>query len=143
MNEQVRSLFQRYQQFFMRSLTGQFDPDAVKSLYASEFIDASPAGVMTGKNDDALIAAMAQGYEHYRKIGTKEMVVRGIRISPVDDLHCVAHVSWTAVYQRDDLPRTAIDFDVHYLVQVLDGEAKVFGWMAGDENALLKECGVI
>lgn len=143
MEEQVRALFRRYQEFFMNSLAGRFDRDAVKALYASEFIDASPAGVMAGKNDEALIAAMAQGYEHYRKIGTKEMTVRGIRISPVDDLHCVAHVAWTAVYQRDDLPRTAIDFDVHYLVQVRDGEAKVFGWMAGDENALLKERGVI
>lgn len=143
MEEQVRALFRRYQEFFMNSLAGRFDRDAVKALYASEFIDASPAGVTTGKNDEALLAAMAQGYEHYRKIGTKEMTVRGIRISPVDDLHCVAHVAWTAVYQRDDLPRTAIDFDVHYLVQVRDGEAKVFGWMAGDENALLKERGVI
>lgn len=143
MEEQVRALFRRYQEFFMQSLAGRFDRDAVKALYASEFIDASPAGVTAGKNDEALLAAMAQGYEHYRKIGTKEMTVRGIRISPVDDLHCVAHVAWTAVYQRDDLPRTAIDFDVHYLVQVRDGEAKVFGWMAGDENALLKERGVI
>ena len=35
-----------------------------------------------------------------------------------------------------------IDFDVHYLVQKLDGEAKVFGWVSGDEQALLKKHGI-
>ncbi len=36
-----------------------------------------------------------------------------------------------------------IDFDVHYLVQNLEAKAKVFGWVAGDEEALLKEHGII
>ena len=38
------------------------DMDEVASLYASEFIAASPAGVMAGKNDDQLKQVMAQGY---------------------------------------------------------------------------------
>lgn len=71
------------------------------------------------------------------------MRIRGLRISPINDLHCVAHVSWTATYARVDLPETAIDFDVHYLVQILDGAAKVFGWVSGDEQALLKQHGII
>jgi len=37
----------------------------------------------------------------------------------------------------------ALDFDVHYLVQALEGEAKVFGWVLGDEQALLREHGII
>ncbi len=65
--------------------------DEVASLYASDFMAASPA--MSGKNDDQPKRVMA-------------------------------HVAWTATYDRKDLPETAIDFDVHYLVQVLDGEAK-------------------
>ena len=40
----VRKLFERYENFFNRSLGGDMDMDEVASLYASEFIAASPVG---------------------------------------------------------------------------------------------------
>ena len=138
----VRRLFERYQRFFTRALGGDLDGAEAASLYAAEFIAATPAGVMSGKNDDAFVAAMAQGYERYRAIGTKAMTVRAVRVSPIDDLHCVAHVAWTATYARDGREDVAIDFEVHYLVQMLGDEPKVFGWVSGDEEALLRRHGV-
>lgn len=139
----VRKLFTQYERIFRQSLAGEIDMDEVASLYASDVIAASPAGVMSGKNDDQFRQVMAQGYAHYRAIGTKEMRLRHVRLSAIDDCHCVAHVAWTATYARKDQPDTAIDFDVHYLVQILDGEAKVFGWVSGDEQALLKQHGIV
>ncbi|MFD4839136.1 nuclear transport factor 2 family protein [Achromobacter sp. NPDC058515] len=143
MEPAVRKLFERYERFFNQSLHGVVNMDEMASLYASAFVAASPAGVMAGKNDDQLKQAMAQGYARYRAMGTKEMRIRDVRISPVDELHCMAHVAWTAVYARKDQPDTIIDFDVHYLVQTRDGAAKVFGWMSGDEQALLKKHGIV
>lgn len=143
METSVRNFFERYESFFNRSLGGDTDMDEVAALYASEFIAASPAGVMTGKNDDQLRQVMAQGYARYRAIGTKEMRIRNLRLSPIDDHHCVARVAWTAIYARKDQPDAAIDFDVHYFVQKLDGEPKVFGWVSGDEQALLRKHGII
>ncbi len=143
METEVRKLFERYENFFNRSLAGNASMDEVASLYAPEFIAASPAGVMAGKNDDQFRQAMTQGYAHYRAIGTKGMRVRDVRISPMDEHHCVAHVAWTATYARDGRSDVAIDFDVHYFVQKLAGEPKVFGWVSGDEQALLKEHGVV
>jgi hypothetical protein len=143
MESAVRKLFERYESFFNRSLGGDMDMGEVASLYASEFIGAAPAGVMTGKNDDQFKQVMAQGYAHYRAIRTKEMRIRNVRLSPIDEHHCVAHVAWTATYARKDQPDVAIDFDVHYFVQKLDGEPKVFGWVSGDEQALLRKHGVI
>jgi hypothetical protein len=142
METSVRKLFERYESVFKASLRGEVDMDEVAALYASEFIAASPAGVMTGKNDEQLKQVMAQGYAHYRAIGTKEMRIRSLRISPMDEHHCVAHVAWRATYARKDQPDVAIDFDVHYLVQQLGAEPKVFGWVSGDEQALLKEHGI-
>jgi hypothetical protein len=142
MEAAARKLFERYESFFNRSLGGDVDMDEVASLYASDFIAASPAGVMTGKNDDQFKRVMEQGYAHYRAIGTKEMRIRGVRISPIDEHHCLAHVAWTATYAREEQPDTVINFDVHYLVQKLDGEAKVFGWVSGDEQALLRKHGI-
>lgn len=143
MEASVRELFERYESVFNRSLGGDSDMDEAAALYASEFIAASPAGVVTGKNDDRLKEVMAQGYARYRGMGMKEMRLRNVRLSPVDDHHCVAHVAWKAIYARKDQPDAAIDFEVHYLVQKLDGESKVFGWVSGDEQALLRERGIV
>jgi hypothetical protein len=143
METAVRNLFAGYQRFFNRALAGDFDLDEGRSFYTSEFIAASPAGVAAGKNDDQLGSIMEQGYERYRAMGTKEMRMRDVRLSPMDEHHCVAHVAWTAIYSRQDAPDISIDFDVHYLVQKLNGEPKIFGWVSGDEQALLKEYGIV
>jgi hypothetical protein len=143
MEASVRKFFERYESFFNRSLGGDTAMDEVAALYAAEFIAASPAGLMTGKNNGQLKQVMAQGYARYRAIGTKEMRIRDVRLSPIDDHHCVAHVAWTATYTRKDQPDAAIDFDVHYFVQKLGGAPKVFGWVSGDEQALLRKHGII
>jgi hypothetical protein len=142
METESKKLFERYERLFSRSLAGDIDMDEVASLYASSFIAASPKGVVTGKNDDQLKDVMAQGYAHYRSIGTKEMRIRDVLISPIDARHCVAHVAGTAVYARNEQPDVTIDFEVHYLVQKLDGDPKIFGWVSGDEQALLKKHGI-
>ncbi len=87
----VENLFERYERFFRQSLAGDIDMEEVASLYASEFMAASPAGVMAGKNDEQFGKTMAQGH----------------------------------------------------LVQKLDGEPKIFGWVSGDEQALLRKHGII
>ncbi|MCX8477549.1 MAG: hypothetical protein MT490_17305 [Sphingomonas sp.] len=66
MESSVRRLFERYARVFNRSLGGDMDMDAVAALYASEFIAASPAGVVTGKNDGQLEQVMMQGHARYR-----------------------------------------------------------------------------
>src|SRR5690606_28535031 len=124
-----KRLFERYESFFNRSLGDNVDMNELATLHASDLIGAAHTGVMDAKNDDEFKQFMAQGYDHSRAIGAKEMRIRNIRLSPIDELHCVAHVAWTATYARKDRPDVAIDFDVHYLVQMLDGEQpKVFGW---------------
>jgi hypothetical protein len=143
METSVRKFFERYERFFKQSLGGDMDTTELASLYASHFIGASPAGVMTGKNDKRLRQVMAQGYAHYQAIGTKEMRIRNVATSPIDEHHCVAHVAWTAIYARQDQTDITIDFDVHYLVQKLGAEPKIFGWVSGDEQAVLRKHGII
>lgn len=143
MESAVRKLFDRYERVVRDALAGRSDPEGTAALYAAEVIAASPAGVRSGRNDETFRQVLAQGYEHYRAIGTREMRIRELRITPIDAHHCLAHVAWRAVYARDDLPETAVDFDVHYLVQVLDGTARVFGWVAGDEEAALRRRGIV
>jgi hypothetical protein len=139
----VKELFERYEKVFRGALRGSTDVNEAALLYASEFIAATPAGVMTGKNDEKLTQIMATGYERYRAMGMKDMRMRGLRISPIDEQHCVAHVAWTATYAREPQPDITIDFEVHYFVQALNSGPKVFGWVSGDEQAVLREHGII
>jgi hypothetical protein len=139
----LRMFFAQYESFFNRALAGDADMDGIAALYAPEFIAASPTGVMSGRNDVQLKQDMIKGYERYRVIGTKKMRMRDLRLSPMDDHHCVTHVAWTATYARKDQPDLTIDFDVHYFVQQLDGKPKIFGWVSGDEQALLRSRGII
>jgi tellurite resistance-related uncharacterized protein len=143
MEASVRELFERYERLFNRALSGVVDLDEVASLYAPEFIGAAPGGVMTGKNDEYFAQAMALGYANYRNIGMKDMRLREVRIAPIDEFHCLAHVAWTATYSRWDQADVAIEFDVHYFVRHLDEEPKVFGWVTGDEEGVLREHGIL
>jgi len=142
MEAAVKKLFERYESLFNRALQGETDMEAIGSLYASDVIGASPLGVMCSRNDDGFLQFMEQGYGHYRAIGTKEMRLRDVAITPIDEHHCLSRVAWAAVYAREGRPDAVIDFDINYLVQKLEGEAKVFGWITGDEQALLREHGI-
>jgi hypothetical protein len=62
METSVRKFFERYASVFKQALAGEIDMEEVASLYASDFIAASPAGVLTGKNGDQLKQVMEQGY---------------------------------------------------------------------------------
>jgi hypothetical protein len=140
----VERLFERYEEFFNKALAGDdLDMDQVAALYADEFIGAAPAGVMTGRNDTGFRTALARGFAQKREIGTRSMRIRGLRLSPIDDLHGVAHVAWAAVYARPARPDAVIDFEVHYLVRQVQGDARVFGWISGDEQPLLREHGIV
>lgn len=143
MQTAAETLFARYQRFFMASLAGHIDPAEIEALYAPEFIAASPEGIRAGRRDAEFAAQMAAMQKNYRAIGTQAMALHHVRVTPIDDLHGVAHVGLRAVYARDDLPETVIDFQVHYLIQMQDGAAKVFGWISGDESAALRDHGVI
>lgn len=143
MQAQLSEFFARYELLFRRSLGGDVDMEAVASMYAAEFIAASPAGVRSGKNDASLKQVMRDGYAYYRTIGTKDMRVRNVTVSTMDDCHCVAHVAWRATYERQGRADVVIDFVVHYLVQTLHQQPKIFGWVSGDEQALLKKHGIV
>ena len=141
--DSLEKFFQRYERFFMQSLNGEINGEETSELYAPEFIAASPIGVQAGKNDAAFCQALSDGYKQYRKIGTKGMCVRNVEMLQIDELHCIASVAWTASYQAANQQQIDIDFDVHYLMQELNGKLRIFGWISGNEQELLKQYGVI
>jgi hypothetical protein len=76
-------------------------------------------------------------------MGTKNMKMDGVDVHEIDATHCVVRVSWNSTYQKPGSAETDIPFDVSYLLEQRDGKLRVFGWIAGDEEALLKANGVL
>jgi hypothetical protein len=143
MEAAVRKFFEGYESLFNKALGGDIDMEAALNLYACEFIAASPMGVMAGRNDAQLKQTIKEAYARYRTLGMKGARVRNIRCVKIDDHHCMAHVAWRATYAGKGKHDIAIDFVVHYFIQRLDEGPKVFGWVSGDERALLSQHGII
>jgi hypothetical protein len=139
----ITLFFEQYAALFNAAIAGAADIEAISRMYASELIGASPAGVATAKNDDQLETVMTHGYARYRAMGMKQTSVQSLSVIPLDERHCVAKVAWQSTFQPEGKPEIAVDFVNHYLIQSLDGTPKVFGWITGDEQALLKQHGLV
>jgi hypothetical protein len=139
----VEGFFADYAEGFNQALGPSPDLDAIAARYTESFIAAGPQGVAVARNDEAFKETLRKGYEFYRSIGTKEMRVRSVDVHPIDDLHALASVHWGSRYIAKDGRAVSIDFDVHYLLQLIGWEPKVFGFISGDEQAVLREHGLV
>lgn len=138
----VEQFFHRYAMAFKDGLEGSLDMEALRSLYSTQFIAAGPQGVMAGDNDDAFGERMSKGYEQYRQIGTKAMIVTAVEVHPIDKTHCLAHVDWNSEFEKDGR-HIDVPFTNTYLLEQSDGKLKAFVWITGDEVQLLKDNGLM
>lgn len=142
MQQAIQDLFQQYERQTNAALAGKSDIEALMELYDDAFIGSSPAGVMTGTKDHEFQKALTAGFSRNCQIGAQRMEIEAMRIEPIDTIHAVVHVDWRARYESGGARKT-IDFSSAYLTRVVDGKARVFGWITGDEEAELQKHGVI
>lgn len=143
LEQTVHAFFERYAQLSADALEGRADLDAISALYAENMFAATPAGVFPGQNDDTLRTALGNGFEQYRAIGTRALLIESIDVHRIDEFHCIAKVGWNGVYDRGNDPDIEIRFNVHYFLQMRGDHPVVFGWISGDEEAVLKDHGII
>ena len=119
------------------------DVDGAVASFANYFIEASPNSVMCGKNDEQFRAVIPQGFAFYKSIGTTAMNVAGVDVTPLDELHAMARVHWDSRYRRQDGDEVRIEFDVIYFLQVRDGQPKIFAYVTGEEQQVLRDHGLL
>jgi hypothetical protein len=141
----LTAFFAQYSARFNRGLgeTPAVDAEGTAAAFTDCFLAANPAGVWCGKNDEQFLAQIPQGFAFYRSIGTQSMTIDGLDITPLDDLHAMVRVHWNSRYIKQDGSEVAIPFDVIYLLQILDGQPKIFAYITGDEMQVLKEHGLL
>ena len=142
MYKAIKDLFDRYERHTNAALAGALNMGAIIDLYDDAVIGSSPAGVMAGSNDKDFHKALAAGFERNRQIGARRMEIENLRIEQVDAMHALAHIDWRAIYDSKASPKI-IAFSNAYLVRIENGQARIFGWITGDENAVLRRHGII
>lgn len=142
--EAVENFFDAYAKRFNSSLHGaDVDVEGTVDSFANCFVEASPVGITCGKNDNEFRNNIPKGYDFYRNIGTRSMTISKKEITILNDLHAMVKIHWDSEYQKKDGNKVLIDFDVFYFVQRTEKGIKIFAYITGDEQKVLKEHGLI
>lgn len=145
MTDKIREFFAQYEARVNNALGEMpvIDAVATAEAFSNCFIAANPVGVNCGKNDEQFQSQILQGFEFYRSIGTKSMEISGLTVTSLDEFHVQARVFWRAFYIKRDGTTERIDFDVIYLLQTMGERPKIFAYITGDEQRVLRERGLI
>ena len=141
---QINNFFDRYAARFTNAITiGEVDVERTAEAFANCFIEASPVGITCGKNKRKFRAAIPKGYEFYKSIGMTSMVILNKEITLLDNLHAMVKIHWKSSFIKKDNSPVDIEFAVIYFLQEQEGEYKIFAYITGDEQAALKEHGLV
>jgi hypothetical protein len=119
------------------------DVEATADAFTCCFIAATPNEVVCNENDAAFRASIPRGFEFYRSIGTRSMRIASLDVNELDELHAMVKVRWNSLYRRPDKSEVRVDFDVIYLIRLTGEEPRIFGYITGDEDRLLRDHGLI
>lgn len=141
--EEIIKFFDRYESQFNAALAETTDDASeVANSFAQYFIEASPAGILAGTNDDKYRKMIPKGWAAYRRMGVTSMNIIHREITLLDDLHAMVKIDWRCLYSKND-DQGNIDFVVYYLLHQSEDELKIFAYITGDEQKALKEHGLI
>lgn len=139
--QQIERFFAEYEARANRALGGAPDVEADSAAFTDCFIEAHPGGVVCFQNDEKLREALTKNYRMQRDLGAKSMKILALDLTRLDDFHTLAKVRWEIAYQKSGA-ETKVDFDEFYFVQTSDDASKVFAYIAGDQEKLLKDNGL-
>ena len=143
MEKNIYNFFAAYEKRFNDALKGETDVEAMANAFAPYFVEASPAGIHGGSNDPEFRKRIPQGMEFYCQIGTHSMEIVAQDVTPLDDMHYMVKIHWKATYKNKDNTDLAIEFDVIYFLQYREDELKIFAYITGDEDKVMREHGLI
>jgi len=142
--QQLDHFFDLYEERFNKALRDyQVDVEGTANAFAESFIEASPVGVVSGKNDQQFREMIPQGYRFYRNIGTESIDIVSKDIIILDDFHSMVKVFWDCKYTKKDLSKGHVEFNVKYFVQTMNNEHKIFAYITGNEQKVLEEEGLL
>jgi hypothetical protein len=142
--KRLNDFFNSYADRFNNALKGGTpDIEGTIKSFSDCFIGASPTGVSCGNNNEEFKIAILQGYSFYKSIGVKTMDIISLQTTVLDNFHEMTKVRWKSSFVKKDNSKGSIEFENIYLTQTKENEPKIFTYITGDEQAVLKEHGLI
>ncbi|MFZ6010461.1 MAG: hypothetical protein ACOYXT_08935 [Bacteroidota bacterium] len=140
----IEDFFTEYETNFKDSIAGRLSDlsGIMQHAFADYIIESTPAGVSCIKNDETFLKKIRQGQDFYRSIGSKAMSIVSKEVTLLDDFHAMVKIYWRYAYEKENRSG-AIDFHTFYFVRAIGSDIKIFGYIAGDEQKVLKEHGLI
>jgi hypothetical protein len=139
---EVEDFINQYESNFNAALAGSNgDVDSTVNSFASEFIEASPLGVIAGKNNGKFKESITKGWAFYKQVGISAMNIFSKQVTILDQFHAIVKVGWNCSFTRKDGTNGEIAFDIFYLIQKKDG-IRIFAYITGDEQQALKDAGL-
>jgi hypothetical protein len=141
----VRAFFQAYAKRTNEAIADppKVDVAGVRGAFADYFVGADPNGVHGGRNGLLFRLMVRWGFRAYRRLGTTAIDLTGLEVTSLDDFHAMARVDWVAHYDGRRGGGKDIPFSNLYLLQIRDGEARIFAYVTPDEEAALKAHGLM
>jgi hypothetical protein len=130
---------------FTNAINGETpDIDGTVKSFSECFIAATPLGVTCGNNNEDFKTAMSQGYTFYKTIGVTSMEIVFLETTILDGFHEMTKIRWNCGYsKKKNNSKGNIEFENFYFTQTRENEPKIFAYITGDEQAALKEHGLI
>lgn len=144
LEEKINQFFADYEARFNKALNGEaLDVKGIRNSFAHHFIEASPTGINNACNNFLFKLSIPKGFKYYKKLNMRAIKIASKEVIPVDAFHFLVKVNWTSWYMKKYDTSETIDFTVHYLLQHLNNELKIFAYITGEERKTLKERGLI
>lgn len=141
--QKIKAFFAAYEQRFNDSLAGKpIDVEGQVAAFADYIVGTNPNSTMGGKNDDTYKDFILKNQDFYRNIGTKYMKIIDMELIELDDLHAAAKVYWDSGYEKND-KEISIRFYVIYLLSFAKNMIRIFAFITGDEEKVLKDHGLM
>ena len=71
------------------------------------------------------------------------MDITSLKTTLLDDLHEMTKVRWSCNYTKRDRTTGSVAFENIYFTQTRGNDTRIFAFITGDEQAALKECGLL
>ena len=68
---------------------------------------------------------------------------KGKEITILDECHAMTKLRWKSNFVKPDKSKIGIEFENIYFTQTKENSHKVFAWITGNEQTVLKEYGLI
>ncbi len=139
-NQKLEEFFDAYEKRFNDAITtDKVDVDATAHAFADCFVEASPKGIICGKNDEEFKINTKKGYAFYKSVGTQSMKIVKKEINLLNEWHSLVKIYWKTDIIKKDKSEISIEFNVFYLVQILNGQIKIFAYITEDEEKAFKD----